>query len=67
MNGVADNPFYNVPISIMASDVQKAQISLAIKVISAKTRAVADAKGNLKVIYFKDEICGFAIHIVEKK
>ena len=26
-----------------------------------------DAKGNLKVIYFKDEICGFAIHIVEKK
>jgi 2-dehydro-3-deoxyphosphogluconate aldolase/(4S)-4-hydroxy-2-oxoglutarate aldolase len=26
-----------------------------------------DAKGNLKVIYFKDEICGFAIHLVEKK
>ena len=26
-----------------------------------------DAKGNLKVIYLKDEICGFAIHLVEKK
>lgn len=25
-----------------------------------------DDKGNLKVIYFKDEICGFAIHLVKK-
>ena len=26
-----------------------------------------DQKGNLKVVYLKNEICGFAIHIVEKK
>ena len=26
-----------------------------------------DDKGNLTVIYLKDEICGFAIHLVKKK
>ena len=26
-----------------------------------------DAKGNLTVIYLKEEICGFAIHLVKKK
>ena len=29
--------------------------------------AVYDDKGALKVIYLKDEICGFAIHLVKKK
>ncbi len=47
VNGMSDNPFYNVPVSVMTSDVQKAQIRLAVKVISAKTKAIADAKGNL--------------------
>lgn len=47
VNGTSDNPFYNVPVSVMASDVQKAQIQLVIKVISAKTKAIADAKGSL--------------------
>ena len=28
--------------------------------------AAYDQKGNLKVIYLKDEICGFAIHLVKK-
>ena len=31
-----------------------------------KESAGYDDKGNLKVIYFKDEICGFAIHLVKK-
>lgn len=31
-----------------------------------KETAGYDAKGNLKVIYLKDEICGFAIHLVKK-
>ena len=26
-----------------------------------------DDKGKLKVIYLKEEICGFAIHLVQKK
>ena len=26
-----------------------------------------DDKGNLKIIYLKDEICGFAIHLVKKQ
>ena len=29
--------------------------------------AAYDEKGKLKVIYLKDEICGFAIHLVKKK
>ena len=49
LNGSTDNSFYNVPISIMASDVQNAQLSLAVKVISSKTKAIADAKDSLRL------------------
>ena len=26
-----------------------------------------DAKGNLTIVYLKDEVCGFALHLVKKK
>ena len=29
--------------------------------------AKSDAKGNLAAVYFKEEICGFAIHLVQRK
>jgi len=29
--------------------------------------AAYDEKGKLKVVYLKEEICGFAIHLVKKK
>ena len=35
-------------------------------IITFKVEAY-DEKGKLKVIYLKDEICGFAIHLVKKK
>ncbi len=43
--GKAD--FCNVPVSIMASDMQNGRIHLALKVISAKTKLIAQAEDSL--------------------
>lgn len=40
MKSSNSNSFYNVPISIMKADIEKGQIHLAIKIISAKTKAL---------------------------
>lgn len=49
MNVVGEQDFYNVPISVMRVDVQKAQIHFALKVISAKTKKIAKEKEFLMV------------------
>lgn len=38
---------FSVPVSVMASDMQKGQLHLALKVISAKTKRVAQAEESL--------------------
>lgn len=48
LNGT-DDPFFNVPVSIMRTDMKRGAMSFAIKVISAKTKALAGAKGRVKV------------------
>lgn len=40
VKGRESNSFYDIPISVMKADVEKGQIHLAIKVISAKTKAL---------------------------
>lgn len=41
------NNFYDAPISVMRSDVEKGQIHLAIKIISTKTKALLSEKDTL--------------------
>lgn len=43
LNGT-DKEFFSVPVSVMKTDVQKGQLSFAIKVLSAKTQAIAEAE-----------------------
>lgn len=43
VNGVGSE-FFSVPVSVMFSDVQKGQLFLALRVISAKTKAIAGAE-----------------------
>ena len=58
----------NGHIAISTNFAQRAKAYLAKQGIEFNEEtAKYDQKGNLKVIYLKDEICGFAIHIVEKK
>ena len=47
VNPVGKSPLSNVPVSIMRTDVEEGKIFLAIKVISAKTKAVAEAEDVL--------------------
>ena len=56
----------HIAISTNFADRAKAYLSKQGIEFNEST-AKYDAKGNLKVVYLKDEICGFAIHIVEKK
>ena len=49
LNTCDEKDFYNVPISVMKVDVQRAQLHVAIKVISAKTKKLAEAEGFLMV------------------
>jgi 2-dehydro-3-deoxyphosphogluconate aldolase/(4S)-4-hydroxy-2-oxoglutarate aldolase len=58
----------NGHIAISTNFVDRAMAYLAKQGIEFNYEtAKYDAKGNIKVIYLKDEICGFAIHLVEKK
>lgn len=43
-SGCVDKEFFSVPISVMKSDVQKGQLFLALRVISAKTKRIAEAE-----------------------
>ena len=47
VNAVGRSELSNVPVSVMRSDVEKGRIFLALKVISAKTKAVAEAADKL--------------------
>ena len=48
LNG-AEDPFFNVPVSVMKTNSEEGTITFAVKVISAKTEAVAQAKERLWV------------------
>lgn len=43
-SGCVDKEFFSVPVSVMKSDVQKRQLVLALRVISAKTKRIAEAE-----------------------
>lgn len=49
VNTEGNSEFSNVPVSIMKSDVEKEKIYIALKIISGKTKAIAEAAGNLYV------------------
>lgn len=55
-------------IAIATNSVSRARAYLERQGIAFNEETAAyDANGNLKVIYLKDEIAGFAIHLVNKK
>lgn len=41
--------FYNIPLSVMKADAEKGEIYLALKVISGKTKLIAEAEDQLMV------------------
>ena len=47
VNAVGRSELSNVPVSVMRSDVENGRLFLALKVISAKTKAVAEAGAQL--------------------
>ncbi len=47
INTVGSSELANVPVSVMRSDVENGRLFLALKVISAKTKAVAEAADKL--------------------
>lgn len=49
VNGDKESAFSNFPVSVMKSDIDKSRIYIALKIISAKTKAVADTEGSLSV------------------
>ena len=64
------SPYYgkNGHIAIATNYPDRARAYLASQGIEfIEETAAYDEKGKLKVIYLKDEICGFAIHLVKKK
>lgn len=67
MKGSESSNFYDVPISIMKADIEKGQIHLAIKIISAKTKALILEKKKffIRGIY-RNGILGLS-SIVQKK
>lgn len=42
-----DEEFFDVPVSVMKVDVEKGELHIAVKIISAKTRAIAEAEDFL--------------------
>lgn len=46
LNGTQD-PYFAVPVSIMRTDMQRSTVSFALKVISAKTKAIAKSEEKL--------------------
>jgi len=67
MKSSNSNNYYEVPISIMKSDIEKGQIHLAIKIISSKTKALLweQEKFIIRGIY-RNGIQGIS-NIVQKK
>lgn len=49
VNPVGSSEFSNVPVSVMKADADNGRISIAIKIISGKTKAVAEEKTRLNV------------------
>lgn len=47
INSTNKSDFSNLPISVMKADVEKEQIWLALKIISGKTKAIAEEKDSL--------------------
>lgn len=47
INGKSKSEFSNLPVSVMKADVEKEQIWLALKVISGKTKAIAEERDSL--------------------
>lgn len=63
-----DGPFFNLPISVMRSDTQNGTLLLAIKVTSAKSRAVAEAEGSLMVRgIYRNGLLGEGFRTLEKR
>ena len=63
-------PYYgkNGHIAMATTSPDKAREYLAgLGVEFIEETAAYDENGRLKVIYLKEEICGFAIHLVQKK
>ena len=55
-------------IAIGTNNVDRAVYHLGLRGVSFdESSRKTDAKGNTKAIYLKDELCGFAIHLVQKK
>lgn len=63
-----DDPFFDVPISVMRADVQNGTLTLAVKIMSAKTKALAAAKDHLilRGIY-RNGLLGKGMDDLEKK
>ena len=67
MKGSESGSFYDVPISIMKTDIEKGQIHLAIKIISAKTKALLVEKEKFFIRgLYRNGIQGLS-SIVQKK
>jgi NAD(P)H-flavin reductase len=49
IKGCGTSNFYDIPISVMKSDVENGQVHLAIKIISAKTKALLMEKEKLVI------------------
>lgn len=49
LNKCGERAYYNLPISVMKVDIQRAQLHLALKVISAKSKNIAEADDFLMV------------------
>jgi len=57
----------NGHLAIGTNDINRAVYHLERKGIAFdESTAKRDDKGNLKAIYMKDEVCGFAIHLLQK-
>ena len=49
INGIGENDFFNMPVSVMRADVEKERLYIALKVISGKTKKAAEATEELIV------------------
>ncbi len=49
VNRAGSDAFYNVPLSVMKADISSGEIYLALKVISGKTKLIAEAEENIVI------------------
>lgn len=62
-----EEEYYNVPISVMRADVQNSTIFLAIKILSSKTKAIAEADDFLMLRgIYRNGLIGEGIETLEK-